>query len=140
MKEQVNYGFLTFNKIYNKFRLTEKFFIETKSHVYKEMLQEWQNLMAFNGFFRQYLDDNYYEWFGSVRQQTKTGKKGKKYCFMILFDAQTGLLSHINVYDLPQSNDKRSKERRKEVIKTTKEIVGYFIAVMIHHGYIERIN
>lgn len=140
MKEQVNYGFLTFNKIYNKFRLTEKFFIETKSHVYKEMSQEWQNLMAFNGFFRQYLDNEHYEWFGGVKQQTKTGKKGKSYCFSILFDVQIGLLSHINIYNLPQSNDKRSKERRKEIIKAIKEIVGYFIAVMIHHEYIERVN
>ena len=104
------------------------------------MSKEYQDLIKYDSFFAQSLDNGFYDWFCSIRYRTKTGRRSKAYPIMILFSEDTGLLHHINIYDLPQGNSQSSKDKRKFIIDCSKEITGYFISVMIHHGYIEKVG
>ena len=137
----MDYGNIVFSNICGKFKLTDKYFTDTnaKYGYYRNMAQEWQNLMEFDDFFRQTNSDNSHWWFASIRLCLSGSKpKGKKYAFKIVCNDKTGLLQRIIIYDVPQYRG--SEERRNKIIKAVKECVGYFIAVMIHHGYIEKVG
>lgn len=141
MTKDINYGNVVFSNIYGKFRLTDKYFIDTNAEYgyYRNMAQEWQDLMNFDDFFRQTDSDNSNWWFASIRLSLSGSKsKGKRYPFKIVCNKKTGLLQRIIIYDVPQYRG--SEERRNKIIKAVKECVGYFIAVMIHHGYIEKVG
>lgn len=52
MTKDINYGNVVFSNIYGKFRLTDKYFIDTNAEYgyYRNMAQEWQDLMNFDDF------------------------------------------------------------------------------------------
>ena len=141
MTKRIDYGNIVFSNIYGKFKLTDKYFTDTnaKYGYYRNMAQEWQDLMKFDSFFTQTHSDNSHWWFASIRLCLPDSKsKGKRYAFRISYNDRTGLLNRIVIYDVPQYRG--SEERRNKIIKAVKECVGYFIAVMIHHGYIEKVG
>lgn len=140
MKKVTDYGNIAFSSIYGKFKLTDKYFADTNATYgrYSNMAQEWQDLMRFDRFFMQTHSDNSDHWFASIRLHLPGKKSGKRYPFRIICNDRTGLLKRIIIYDVPQYRG--SEERRNKIIKAVKECVGYFIAVMIHHGYIEKVK
>ena len=141
MTKDIDYGNVVFSNIYGKFKLTDKYFTDTnaKYGYYSNMAQEWQDLMKFDSFFTQTDSNNSHWWFASIRFRLPGSKsKGKRYPFKIVCNKKTGLLQRIIIYDVPQYRG--SKERRNKIIKAVKECVGYFIAVMIYHGYIEKVG
>lgn len=141
MTKGIDYGNVIFSNIYGKFKLTDKYFTDTNAEYgyYRNMAQEWQDLMKFDSFFTQTHSDNSHWWFASIRLCLSGNKpKGKRYAFRIVCSDKTGLLQRIVIYDVPQYRG--SEERRDKIIKVVKECVGYFIAVMIHHGYIEKVG
>lgn len=137
MKNIVDYGNITFNNIYGKFRLTDKYFEDTEAKYgyYAYMAQEWQDLMKFDHLFVQTCDSSCNYWSHYVYAR---GHKGKRYGYVIECNTKTRLLSRIVIRDLPHY--KGSEERRKKIIKDVRKKVGYFISIMIHHGYMERIG
>ena len=122
------------NNIVGKFHLTKKFFKDTKGNLYKYMSQEWQDLIKSDYLFTQCKDCKYIYWCYYI----KLNPKGRYYRILIEFNIKTGLLENIMV-QIPKPVNKEDEKRYNEIIKRAKKIFGYFVAVMIHHGYIEKI-
>lgn len=129
---------LILKNLTQKFCLTEKYFKDTEGKTpqgafgyYEYMAQEYLKLINFDNLFNGTVC-SYINFCCSIRLRPK----GKRYYFSIIFD-RTGSLAGIKL-ELPKPTTKEAKERRKILMQAAKDITGYFIAVMIHHGYIQK--